>query len=342
MDVNSLLKVMVRRWVVVLPVLVVTAAITATLMGNSVTRYSTDGSELLVTATESESGSAVLSAFSPAVAGPIVTAALNGALGRQLLAERDLNSSYTVELDESSTVLTAVVTGDDPSDVLETGQVLLEGAPDLLREVVGEQSASAVRLLALGTPLPTDIVTSEGQPQLEVSLVVVPDEESETSNPFAPNPSTVRTITDLARRPEVADAVRSAAGTDVEYEVNAAPSLSAGAPRDSAPILNVLVTAPVEGELPRVYDALIAALGEQLDALQQDAGVPENNRTVITSLVPPTDAQISSSSIVRSAAAVALLGLGVACALAVAVDTGENRRRQRAGAATEPGPTIQS
>jgi hypothetical protein len=198
MDVNSLLKVMVRRWVFVLPVLVVTAAIAATLMGSSVARYSTEGSELLVTATESESGSAGFSTFSPSIAGPIVTAALNGGLGRQLLAERDLRSSSSVELDATGTVLTAVVTGDDPSDVLETGQALLEGAPDVLVEVVGEQSASAVRLLALGTPLPTDVVTVDGQSQLEVSLVVVPAQGSDV-NPFAPNPSTVRTITDLAR-----------------------------------------------------------------------------------------------------------------------------------------------
>jgi hypothetical protein len=338
MDVNSLLKVMVRRWVFVLPVLVVTAAIAATLVGSSVTRYSTTGSELLVTATESESGSAGF-AFSPSIAGPIVTAALNGGLGRQLLAERGLESSSSVGLDATSTVLTAVVTGDDPSDVLETGQALLEGAPDVLAEVVGEQSASGVRLLALGAPLPTDIVTVDGQSQLEVSLVVVPAQESEF-NPFAPNPSTVRTIIDLARRPDVADAVRSAAGTDVDYEVDAAPALSSGL-RDSAPILSVLVASPDQGELLRAYDALIAALGEQLASLQQDAGVPQNNRTVITSLVPPTDAQVSSSSVVRSAAAVVLLGLGVAAAFAVAVDASEIRRRRRAGAATEPGPIIQ-
>jgi hypothetical protein len=319
MDFLTLLRIMLRRWIVVVPVLVVTAAAVVSLSDRSETQYSTSGSELLVTATDTV-GSNLSAAIAPDVAGPILTAALNGAPGRQLLAERDLSSNYTVQLDPSNTVLTATVTGNDRSDVLETGQAVLDEAPNVLGDVVGPQRAESVRLLSFGGPRNDDIVTIEGNEELVISLVVVP--AGSVNNPFPPNASTVRTVTALAQRPEVAEAVQSAAGRGVAYSVSAVP-------RDTAPIINVLVSAAVPGTLPLAYDALVSALDAQLAELQSDVGVAEGNRTVLASLVPPAGVQVSSSSVVRSAAGVAILGLGIACVLAVALDAWAIRRRRR-------------
>ncbi|WP_420453080.1 hypothetical protein [Ilumatobacter sp.] len=321
MDFFGLLRIMFRRWFVVLPILALTAYLGVTFIGEPEIRYSSVGSELLVIdqAQSNAAGAAADSVVQTAVAGPLLRTALDQQSYRRSLAERGLVDSYLLVENLTPSVVTLQIQGPDAANVLQTGQTITAEATDLLVRAVGA-GASAVTLRPVSDLTADDVVAFGEVSTLTVSIAVLPSAGGRV-NPYPPSLSTMRLVTDLALRPNVQEAVANAAPNST-YAVTVQP-------RDTAPIVTVAVTSTVAAEIEPAYAAVVEALDRELADLQFAAGLEAGQLTTLTTLNPPAEGVRSSSSIVRPAAGVALLGIAAACVLAVVVDGLILRRRAK-------------
>ena len=333
MDFIELLKIMIRRWFVVLPVLVAAAVIGSQLVGEPVQSYTATGSELLVRA-DAESSSSSTAPISTSIAGSILSSALDQEGYRASLRERGLTSDYTVESNISSTVITINITDGSTEVVLATGQAMAAEAQELLASVVGAET-TGVRVSVVSAPTEDDVVSFGTQNSLTIAIAVLPS--SGEANPFPPSNTTVRTLLDLAQRPGVTEQVRAVAP--------AAGFVVAANDRDTAAIINISITSPNPADIGPAYGAVIDGLQIELDDLQSIYGVEPGEGTTFSTLAPPSQIVQTSSSELRVIAGIALLALAVACGLAILADTLIARRRakrRRRGEEARPDNSIDS
>jgi hypothetical protein len=319
LDIFTLLGIMWRRWFVVVPVLLATAAVGFFLLAQPEVRYTADGTVLLMVNSQTEQGSQTSETISTSLASALMATALNRPAIESELRAVGLTSNFEAMVDPESTVVTLVVNGTDPADVLESAMMLVDLAPSALDRSVGSALASSVRLAVLAEPVEDDVVLMESGFSIEVPLAVLSTDA--VSNPFPPGSSTMVTITELSRRMEIAQAVLG--------EVPSATYGVGGSTRSAAPIMTITVEAATAAEVPLVYNTVFEQLSGVLAKIQSDAGVPTAEQTVLTPLVPPAGVFQTSSSIVRPAAALAVLGIAAACGAAILTDLIIRRRRQR-------------
>ena len=328
MDFIELLKIMIRRWFVVIPVLVVAAVIGSQLVGEPEQLYTATGTELLISADASEAATAA-GPLNVSVAGGILASALNQEGYRTSLRDRGLSTQYTVEANPSSTVLTIAINGSDPATVLATGQAIAAEAEELLASVVGGDTGG-VRVTVVSTPTEDQIVPFGSTSNLTVAIALLPGAGG--GNPFPPSVSTVRTLLEVAQRPSLQQSVAEVA-PNASFVVGARD-------RDSAPIINVTITAAEPAVIFPTYEAVLDALQVELDDLQGLYGVEPGTGTVFSTLSPPSQVVQTSSSEVRVIAGIALLALAVACALAILTDTLIARRRTKRKLAADGDVTL--
>jgi hypothetical protein len=320
MDIITLLKIMRRRWLVVVPVLVVAATAGALLVGRERTQYTATGTVLLMVNSQTARTAGGNDEVAPSLASVALASALQRPPVRDELTARNLTSDYDAVADPEAAVVTVSVTGDDAQDVLDTAHVLAEMAPAVLGQVTGSEAASSVRVDVLGAPVLADVTfdPTTGKYSVDVTLAVA--STGTVGNPFPPSGSTMVTLAELARRLDVLEAVRDVVPSG-EYNVS-------DSSRSTAPILAITTLADQAADVPRAWSIVVDQLESRLAQLQTDAGVPVDEQTVLTTLVPPQEVLRTSSSIVRPAAAVGLLGISAACGAAILTDLVLERRKQ--------------
>ena len=350
MDFLTLLKIMFRRWFVVIPVLAATAALGVVFIGEPEVRYASSGSELLVIDVsdqpEPEPDTTSPQPLSTSTASGILVSALDLQSYRGDLTARDLIGDYAIEADPAVSVLTITVASDDEAQVVETGETIVAEAQSVLDSGVGADQAENFRVAPVATVDAGNVVTFNDAKVLRFALVVLPVPPPVPPlpvqvlvSPFPPSLLTARTLSEVSQRPQVLSAVRQVAPTTV-YGVSTVE-------RDAAPIINIALESSDPAELEPAYRALVEALNLELSELQLTAGGDAAaDQTVLATLVPPTQIQQTTSSIVRSAAGFALLGFAVACGLAILVDSLILRRRAKklvlADVASERQATVES
>ena len=325
MDFFTLLKIMVRRWFVVIPVLALTAVLGVVFIGEPQVLYASGGSELLISqSANSDDAAPSVGATTPAIsssaAGGILISALQSQSFRRSFADRGLASDFSIGADLTVTVLTVTIGANSRAVAVATGEALVVEAPGVLAAAVGPTQAAGLQVTSISPFGEDDVIRFAGQQTLTLTLVVLPTATS--ASPFPPNLTTLRTLSDLSRRPEVVAAVREVAPT-ATYNVGSEA-------RDTAPIVNISIQAENPGEIEPAYRRLVEALNGEIRSLQAAAGGGADiDQTILVTLTPPSGIQQTSSSIVRSAAGFALLGFAAACGLAILVDSLILRRRAR-------------
>lgn len=323
MDFIGLLKIMLRRWFIVIPVLAVAFVLGSSYVDEPISRWAASGSELLVVEQAQQTQTAQTAIFGSSVAGGVFRTALTQPSYRTDLQERRLVNDFTVVDDGSPSVISIDIQNPDAQAVLATGQAIAADAEGLLAEAVGAAEASAVTLRAVSNLTEEDVVTIGPTSTMRVSIAVLP-RAGGFSNPYPPNATTLRLVVEIAMRPSVIEAVQAVAPSAL---------ISVGSERrDVAPIINVTVNTATEAELVPAYQAAINGIQRELELLQFDAGVPVGAQTILMNLTPPGGGETRESSSVRQAAGIALLGVGAACLLAVLVDALIIRWRARSAA----------
>ena len=109
-----------------------------------------------------------------------------------------------------------------------------------------------------------------------------------------------------------------AARVDVGQELGGRVTYDVGQnPRDAAPLLEVVVTAPQPGPAVEGFDVVVERMEEDLQARQDEAGVLRSQRVSVSALSAPMEAVDVAPPVARPV--IAVLGLGGVIAIAGAL-----------------------
>ena len=320
MDALTLLSILWRRWFVVLPIAILTAAAGIAVAASPDVRYETYGSELLVTRSQTGGQTSTVPSLSADLVSSFVADSLLTPEFELELREAGFTSDFEVTANPDSSLITVTVTGGDPSDVFEMTETIIDRAPAATESFLGSDVAAAIDLSPLTPTTRDQIVESEDSFALSVPLAAS-TKAATVSNPFPVGASTMLTLGEIASRKELANSVQE--------EVPSGSFGVSSEARASAPIMSIQASAEERTDVARVYEIVRADLEKQLLEFQTSAGVQPEDQTVLLQLVPPETIEQTRSSVVRAAAGIALLGLGFACLAAILFDLVAQQRKKR-------------
>lgn len=326
MDILTIGAIVLRRWFVIIPVLLLTGAGAVVIAERTQPEYSASASFLLVAAPIQATSS-----MPPAVTGQILADVLSSNRSTAGLSGR---TAYNGEADLTGSYLHVEVSGPSASVVEADLNVLLERAPEelaALQEDAGIQPGLRSALSVLGeasSPEERTEIGPDGASRNEFTasafLLVEPPRgvtpEGGRALPFPPSLFTVRVLSEAMSSPQVVREVRGS--HKAAYAVS-------GIPRDSAPVLNVEVRGALPDDVLSLLETVSTALREQLAEIQAGAGVAPENQTALSPLRVPTQAELLSTHVMRPVATVLALGAAVAVAMALLLDSLLTRRRRR-------------
>lgn len=314
---------------IIVPILVLTLAVAAKIYTDRSTTYWATGTELLVAgrgqtsaADQAEAVNVGLDLLGDLWAQPSIL--------RELTAD-GLSDTFDVSLSETGTTLQLEVVGTSAEQAVATAERLVELAPELLAESLGERDAEplTVEQAVAGSPEDAEPV---GDGTFRYSTVVVVGTTPRTTlNPFPASLATIRSLVTIANSiPFQAAVAQAIPGTTFEVESNVR----------EAPLLSITAWAPTDDGALDAHQFIVETLRAELDALQASAAIDSDARTQMQTLVPATFAVPTPTSKVRPVAAVVVLGSGLAIGLATLVEAiaAERRRRRDGEGNSEPGP----
>jgi hypothetical protein len=320
-DLLAIVRIVLRRWYVSVPIVVATLVGAVVLQSNVPSQFRTSGSVWLVDPQ-----------FDPARL-PDPEGLLDDAIaelqGTDALDEITIGDAEIAVGSIGEATVEAIATAESP----EGAQQSVEAALIRLEEEVERlQSAEAREVDAsLQTQVITPVITAEqlddGRFRASGSVQIF-DPTAGTANPYPAGGSTVRVLqvaaTSDAGRMRVAERL----GQPVGYTVTSEP-------HDAAPIMNVETSGPDPEVVLDGFIAVQQVIAEELDARQERAAVPVSRRLTVETLAQPEFVTDESPPLDRLVAMTAALGMMAAVGLTVAVESISRRRttrRERASA----------
>ncbi|TRY18625.1 insulinase family protein [Tessaracoccus rhinocerotis] len=172
------MKVLLRRWLVILIGLLLTGGAVGYLMVSTPPSYVVSSRLLLLLPNDARGPDAIGSPFLYLPSGLQVLAGLIAGTPATLAfqtakAEEGLGSSVEVAADRDAPMLTVQVSGTDPRDVLDTRDWVLSLLQTELRRLQEEEGAPNSQIAHARVFASENVPTSEGNPWLRPALVVV-------------------------------------------------------------------------------------------------------------------------------------------------------------------------
>ena len=306
MDILTLLKTIARRWMIVVPIVVVTLLVAFVVGTGTEPEYEADGTVLLVSGVRAPS-----SADSGAVVtAPVFAEALSSNEVSDRLRKGGVTVPYKVDVDPATSILRVTATSDDPAANIRTVEVVLDNLDEELRrleEATGVVGGNIELLLGPGDQ------ANAGAPSAVGSAFLVPSGAG-TPNPYPPSGYTTRILEQIMLGAEARHRVAALAGGEATFEVTQHP-------RDPAPIMSISVLATDAGLAERTFHAVKTTIDGVLAERQEEAGVAEMSRTRVNVLTAPAGAVESSGTLVKSVAIIIGLGLIAAATAAILVES---------------------
>lgn len=344
MDVLTILSTLVRRWLIVVAVLTLTAVAIAGIVVRTEPTYEMRGSFLATERVVGEPGGVqpdpefAGEAEEDGSAGGDVPAVLNLVLIAEAVQDGEVveevhaqggAADFQVQVDGE--LLRVLATDSDRATVVPTVTGVLAAIEDEVAAVQAEAGVPEGRQAVVErVAVPSDAsVRGERGPDDAVEYsasgsvrVVGPGVGG--YNPYAQSGFTVRVLEEVlageAARARVADA-----GGTGEYSIEQED-------RDTAPIVYLAATGASAEEAERTFTAAREVASEELGARQAALGAPEGARVGLFELSVPSRAQEISSGLARPLITVAGLGAAAAVGLALLTDNllyGLRRRREK-------------
>lgn len=291
MDLWTLVRIIWRRWLVVLPVLVLTAAAAGLFLFTVQPNYS--GYTALVLVSDDPQAaqqgfaadSAGLDAGQLIVAANVVAEVVKGGESQQRVAEAAPRSRYEVNVDPESPILriTATAPAEDVA-VAAADAAVDEVVDELERQKGAEGSIVDDRMVAdvLARPALGRAVADQAGSEVfvaEASVMMTGDGAGEVrANPF----------TQLGRSTMTVIAEQSNNEDFVEHlEQRGATAGFTITPDQEAPVLRVVVEGSDESTVSATTEAIFEGLDDRLSARQDELDVPDATRVHLEVLAPP-------------------------------------------------------
>jgi hypothetical protein len=328
-DLLGLLKVLVDRWTVTLPVLLCTAAVAVYMQGNAGSVYEATGS-ILVSEPASDPTTDPVSLTEPAV----IAREMRFSEDATALSESPSVSEVVIEaVDERSVRITVTGVG---TAAQQTATALADFTTELVatvQEEAGIPEDERIRALTLRVDATaTGAVTEADSPLIAATAdVIMEDPMANVTNPFAAVPAMGRLLQVSGQSDAGRQQVAARTAGQIEFELNQDPL-------DRAPIIEVYVVAPSQAAALDGFDVVVDVVSADLDRRQARAGVRSNERLVIEVLAAPQQVRDVSPPISRAVAATLALGVMLAVAAAVLAENVSRRRAVwlRGSARTHP------
>lgn len=329
MDFISLIQTLLRRWLVVVPVLVLTMVVAGLLATRVEPTYEAVASALLISQGTTADG-AEADTLMPAMASALVQT-LRGADVRTKVEESAGDATYELILSEDGSTLRVEATSNDADVAVAASSTVIEEAQAQLIAVQEALNIAAARrpsLSAIGEP---SAVTNEtgGYTATGTAVFVAPGAEPPA---YPASDFTGRVLEELINSPRGRAAVR-AAGATAEYEFSMIP-------RDVAPVIYVKASGPHPDDVMATVTGVLDVLDDELVKLQDDAGAPESSWTYLNRLSVPETVVLATSNLLRPLVMVLALGGLAAVGLALLVDGIMTRRKGRAAVIDQTRPPL--
>ncbi|WP_108668654.1 hypothetical protein [Euzebya rosea] len=334
MELTSILRALLRRWWLTVPLLAATAGAASLAWDSAEAVYTTELAVLL------EAGDADGDDGVPTVSGTLVEVLLEADQVRQEVAGGDeVDYDVTAAADPAGTLIAVDVTASTDVRALEVANALLGRLPGLVggqEDVLGVPEHARTTFQPLAAPLraeeipPPDPVDPEAPPlppTYRAHGVTLLQHHSEAAAGLPPNTSTIRHLAALMTTPETLAILQPHESVEVVTTFD---------PRDSVPLFLLQVEATTREAAADALGRAVATASGLLDGLQARQGVPEAGRTVAVPLAAPPEPVENRPRVDRAVVGVAGLGLLATVSLAVAVDgllLDRARRRRRRDAA---------
>lgn len=311
-DLVTLIRLVLRRWVVVVPVLVVTVGAAVWMQRAAEPRYVTSGSVLL-TSPEVRGSSGT------AVDLPLIATSVEAQAGR-IVSEREVVAGIDVEVVGDRLLRVQAIGGQRAgleSAVLDVLELLREHV-DRQQDGVSESQRMRASLLGEGVTVEAG---SSGGGFTASGNVVIEDPFAGVPNPYLASAGTARVLEVLAEGPSLRQQVEALGGS-VDYEVTQQP-------RDPAPLLFVTVRGSDPRQVRGTFEHVTRLMEGELTERQERAGIAASRQVGLELLAAPSEVSDESGPLDRSV--VTVLGLGGAAALGLALmaESITARRRTR-------------
>jgi hypothetical protein len=351
-DVLTLLGIFLRRWYVIVPGLILAVVAAWVVNDRAIPEYEAGGTLMLTVASEDEEDEgddgAELEAGEEAdepgsesvagvaMSGRVIAEVVQGDAVRLELLEEGLGAQYTVEYSEEGSLLEVESVSGDEDEAVLTAQAVVEeldaeiesrqdaaGLEDedrVAAEVLAEPSAAVVQEIEEEDGTVTTQYISRGV----VAMVGMAAEET-APNPVAADPATAQILANVmnsdAKRDQVVEQ------QDFDYSVGQER-------QDAAPFLYVTAYGPDPDGVLETFSAARAAIQDELETRQADAGVEPESRVVVDTVSEPTEVEDIGGDGTRAAltvlALVAALAFGIALLVESVVNALARRREQEA------------
>lgn len=324
MDLLALVKVILRRWYVVLPVVAAAVGVAAWMQLDTAREYQSMGT-LILSPPEHDP------ARSPSVAAAVASAVqdLRSSAGVDAIVEAGGSDDFSVTRLEGLQVQVTVPDQGAEDTVELVMERIAQSVLDRQLDADIPEDEQIRWRTAVGTGSeapPDDLEPDEDDPTSAstVGLLTIEDPTAGRSNPFSANDTTARLLQ---------YAIQSDAGRLEVFQRVAHPEFRSFsvAPQSGPGILSVSTTAGDPMVAHSAFDHVAAALEEELSNRQDRAEVPTNQRLVLEVLAAPAGAVDVTAPVNRGAAAIVALGGLLAVALAILVENVAYRRRLRRG-----------
>ena len=321
MDLVSLLRIMVRWWAVVVPVILLT--LVAAVLVNRVADplYEASGSVLVAPPTFTSSGSS----FDGFDVNEVAAAVRQDDALDELRAADEL-VDYTID-DATDGLIQVIATGTSDTATETTADAVAALVVEELMAVQEEQEVdetSRVQPRLLTEQAVAQGGTNEdGAERFVANVGIVLDESAvEIQNPYSATPPTGRLLQVAVMSADGQQRVSNLASEGIAFDIFQNW-------QDRAPILDITAYGPSPQGTVQGFEAVTQTLSEVLDERQERAGVPPSQRVLIEVIAAPGGARDVSPPIERSVAVTIALGLLAAGAAALASESVSNHRRRR-------------
>lgn len=329
MDVLTLGRVLLRRWYVIVALLVVTAGAVYFIAQNSSPVYGTSGSVLFadpsMQSVEERQGEEVsaMGVVSP----PIIAALMQDSVVQERVRTAAGAVNYNVSVGDQG-VLVVAARSDNQAALPRAVEVLLSEVQRLVaerQEDAGVSADESITVEVLSTPSVASVVDTDAEGAVvyeavgTVQMIGVVGRE----NPYANVQFAFNLLAEVGAggtlQLELAD--QGVGGTFTLM-------------MDTPPIMRISATAAEPDQARPTYDAAVGLLAAELEERQERLEIPVGDRTRLQELNPPSPVVAQTDGLVRPLVTVAGLGLVVAVGAAMLVDNvavGLARRRAAGG-----------
>jgi capsular polysaccharide biosynthesis protein len=315
-DLVEVFRLMLRRWPVVAPILMLTCLLGVLLIVGRADAYTATGLYYLST----DQTSPERETLDPFVAAESLSELYDRPSVRSDLVAAGLSQDFTTQLSETASVVNLTIRAGSPEQAQASAQRLVELGQTLLTSAFGEDRMASVRIRSLVEPRTTDATGNDDGTYTIETTVVLTAVPTNRSNPFPPTTGTARSLLELAGSDEFKSIVKSVDPT--------ATFLVATSEDGSGPILSVDATARSPQAARQVHGEIVSALQRHLTRLQNQEQVRADIRTSLQTMLEPSAPVLTPTSVVRPLAGVTLLGGALAVGAAILLETvATNRRR---------------